>query len=226
MSRGTNWWIAAGLVCWLAATNAERARALEIAPAQGDSLCLEAHLSWTEAVPAFIADRLDRGIPSTLSVQIELWRVRAGWFDAHVETWERDYYLLRDPLSGAYRVRSEEGVATMDSLGAVRAYFAAEEVRLPVREPWCDERSIYRLAVAGVIRPLTAEDLGELEDWLGGETRARNGGVLGLPTGMFRVVRDLSGLGERRFSGESGRFRMRLEAGAGVSVIPISAISE
>lgn len=196
-------------------------RALSVTVSTTDSVSVVAHVSWPEALPDFIADRLERGIPSTLGVQVELWRERSAWYDTSVGVWIYEAQLAREPWSGAYALITSAGTTGADSLSTLRRLASELDLPLPLSDTTLDSTANYRVAVTAVIRPITASDLREVETWLGGELGSRRGPLLGIPRGLFGIVRDLSGLGDRREKARSGRFRL-VPKSQTVDVIPLA----
>lgn len=195
------------------------ARALSVTVSPTDSISVVAHVDWPDAVPDFIADRLERGIPSTLGVQVELWRERSAWYDTSVGSWIYEAQLAREAWSGAYALITLDGATNADSLSTLRRMASQLDLPLPLGGTPIDSNATYRVAVTAIVRPITASDLREVETWLGGELGTGRGPLLGIPRGLFGIVRDLSGLGDRREKARSGRFRL-VPTGGSVDVIP------
>lgn len=211
--RTARWWILSLLFA------AVRSYALEIVPASCESLCVSARITWQEALPTMVAERLERGIPASLAIQVGLWRERGGWFDSEVQAWEHRMQLQRDPLTERFRIRDEHGSYELRSLQELEARVRAQELEFPVQIEWCDGRSRYRLVAIAAVQPLTSRDVGELESWMGEAGGRGSPGLLGLPANLFGLVRDLSGLGERRTRAESEPFLLRLDVERGTATV-------
>lgn len=198
----------------------------------GDSLTVWVLVEWEEPLPGFVRTRLERGIPSTVGVRAELWRDRTGWFDANLAVSEFERKLVPDPWSSGYSVlapedpaapivgplpeRSATHVPTVDDLEDL---LSRHRLRIDLDPAWCDDASTYQILVVTSVRPLTADDVGEVEGWLRGGIDELPGGLLGLPRGLFGFVRDLAGLGERSYKGTSPRFRVATTPGGRVRVL-------
>ena len=67
----------------------------------------------------------------------------------------------------------------------------------------------YYLVIKAALKPLTAEDVDELEDWLAGEIAPEEHefGLLTLPKNFFGLVMDLTGFGDRNGVARSETFR-------------------
>ncbi len=178
-------------------------------------------LEWPEALPDFIAERLERGIPSTLGVQFDLWRDRSGWYDTNVATWVYEAQLLRDPWTGSYTVLTRDAMASADSLSELTEIVTHLRVPLPLEAERCDPEARFRLVATAVVRPLTARDLKEVEAWLSGELGSGRGALFGIPRGLFGIVRDLTGLGDRKEKTRSAQFRLRALPSGGIEVTPL-----
>lgn len=174
-------------------------------------------------MPAFIADRLERGIPSTLGVQIDLWRDRSVWYDEDVATWIYEAQLLRDPWTGSYTVVTQDSVAALDSLSGLIERVTHLRIPLPLESGKLDPDARYRLVATAVVRPLTARDLKEVEAWLSGELGSGRGPLFGIPRGLFGIVRDLTGLGDRKEKAQSEQFGLKALPDGGIEVTRASA---
>jgi hypothetical protein len=185
-----------------------RADAPTVFVAGGDSLSLWVLVHWDRPLPAFVEERLERGLPATVGVRAELVRLRAGWSDARLAAESVEMQVAKDPWDGSYILLDTRSTRGLDSLAAVRATLSRQKLRLALQPGWCDGTSFYRVEVTTFVAPLTARDASEVDSWLRGQIRGLGRGLLGIPRGLFGVVRDLSGLGERTAKGESARFRM------------------
>jgi hypothetical protein len=157
-----------------------------------------------------LEETLLQGMPATVTYEVGLWKRRAFWFDKLIVGMKNEHRVVFDPWREVFRVRSGIGIdartrsaPTLDSLQA--SIF--EVHRLPVSlltalEP----EGSYYVTVRVLIRPVTAEDLGEVEDWLSGEVKEPEGSTRGLPRYLFGITANLSGLGDRTAIVRSARF--------------------
>jgi hypothetical protein len=163
---------------------------------------------------ARVSESLARGMPATLVLHAELWRDRRGWFDRlessvdasvriRYEVWTETYLLERigaDPIV----VRSVDSVATV------------------LQRPWLlavgrvgqlNTTSRYYVVLTATLRPLTVEDLEEVEGWLSGEvgsgSKSGFGVVTEIPRTIFDTVRNVAGFGDQKARVMSGRFGLR-----------------
>jgi hypothetical protein len=151
---------------------------------------------------------LGEGVPATLTLIIDLWREKSGWWDALVVSQTRIFTFRRDLLQDEFVIRNPDGsetrVADRDSLAAYlenpHEVVLGEAARFP-------EGQEFYLSVKAVVRPLSVEEIERLDAWLSGDvTEGRGGGLLGFPRALVGLVVDLSGLGDRSAVGRSGLF--------------------
>lgn len=180
----------------------------------GDSLALQVRAELgAEVLPDFVRERLDRGIPATVGIQVDVWRTRAGWFDSRIGRVVQRFRLSRDPWSGAYLLEGPDGPVGADSLASLLDEMIDTPIRVPFPRHLALAENEHWVEVTAVTTPLSAQDLGEVEEWISGEIGGGSGSVFGVPGGVLRIVRDLTGLGDRRMAGRSARFRVALVAG-------------
>ncbi len=162
-----------------------------------------------------LEETLLRGMPATVTFEVGLWRRRSLWFDKLVLAIRSEHRVVYDPWAKAFRVRSggtprkERAVPSLDSLKS--ALFS--ERRLPlVSSAALDSMAGYYVSVRTTIRPLSAEDLGEVEDWLSGEVKGPSGPPKGVPGYLLGIAVNLSGLGDRTALAKSESFKPALLA--------------
>jgi hypothetical protein len=93
-------------------------------------------------------------------------------------------------------------VPTLDSLE--KRLFTQKRLPLALASA-LDSAATYYVSVRVLIRPLSPEDLSEVEDWLSGGEGAE-GGRRGLPDYLLGIAVSLSGLGDRTAIVKSERF--------------------
>ena len=206
-------WLACVVTVGLAGA-ADPVSALELAlapPRERDGrVVVEARPS--KVLDSRVAEGLARGMPATLVLHAELWRHRRGWFDRlessadasvriHYEVWSDSYLLERigaDPIV----------VGTVDSVATV------------LQRPWLlavgrvgelTVRSRYYVVLTATLRPLSVEDLEEVEGWLSGEVGSKRGfGVVTeIPRTIFDAVRNVAGFGDQKARAISAVFGLR-----------------
>jgi hypothetical protein len=160
-----------------------------------------------------ISQTLDRGMPVTVIVTIDVWQNRAGWFDRLVgeqtvvlrafrNAWSDDFTLRRgnepDRMIGDQHQLELEIARPM----RVRVVPAA---RLAPAER-------YYAIVTASVKPLTVEDLEAVEKWLSGEAKRSGkpgpGSLAKLPRYLVGVLANLSGFGDEVARWRSGNFTL------------------
>ena len=149
------------------------------------------------------------GFPLRLHYRLELWRVRASWFDQFVREASWDAVARHDPLADDF-VLIRQG-------GAVSRYATPEELAHALEIPYTvtlrpnGEGRFYFLARLEVTT-LNDTDLQELSRWLSGDVgpAVSGEGSLGeaLARGAQRVLVRLAGLPRQRLEARSPTFRI------------------
>jgi Domain of unknown function (DUF4390) len=154
-----------------------------------------------------LEETLFKGMPATVTYEVGLWKRRAFWFDKLVVAIRSEHKIVYDEWARSFRVRSgsrpprNRTAANLDSLRSE----VFSERRLPIAsEAALDSSSTYYVSVRVTLRPVAAEDLGEIESWLAGEKP--EDGAKGLPRYLLGLAVSLSGLGERTSLQKSERF--------------------
>jgi hypothetical protein len=189
---------------------------LLLAPA-APALALEAQLGpprerdghvWVDVTlddlfPARVQESLKRGMPATLQLHAELWRRRTGWFDRLESSYDATARMRYEVWNETYRV-DRAGAAslrfsTLDSLALV----LSRPLALPVgRIQALQPEQLYYVVVTATLKPLSVEDVEEVEGWLSGEVqekrRSRFGIITELPRSVFDAVRNFAGFGDQK----------------------------
>lgn len=157
-----------------------------------------------------LTETLLRGMPATITFEVGVWKRRTFWFDKLVLAMKSEHRVVYSPWDRTFRVRSGSTrkkprvVPTLDSL---ESYLFSER-RLPVAAiSSLDADARYYVSVRVTIRPLSPEDLDEVEDWLSGEVKNPNGPERGMPGYLLGIAANLSGLGDRTAIAKSEAFR-------------------
>lgn len=185
----------------------------------GDSLSIWIRIDWPDPLPAFVQERLEHGIPATIGVRVELWRIRTAWFDSHIATADAELKIVRDPWRGSFLLVDGDSTRAVNGLHSLIDNLSQWTLQLPIERGWNGTDSEFRVEAVCYVQPLTVDDAAEVENWLRGEIRGFGAGILGLPRGLFGIIRDLSGLGERRSRSTSRRFRLSVLPSGRVRVL-------
>ncbi len=150
-----------------------------------------------------VEQSLSRGMPATLELHTELWRRRRAWFDRLEGSYDVSFRIRYEVWNNWYRIERAGAPAltlgTLDSVStALSRPFSLPAGRLD-RLP--RDASCY-LVVTATLRPLSVEDVEEVEGWLSGEVetkrRAGFGVITELPRSVFDAVRNFAGFGDHR----------------------------
>ncbi|MEK7823882.1 MAG: DUF4390 domain-containing protein [Candidatus Eisenbacteria bacterium] len=192
------------------------ASALELAAGtpreRGGLLIVDARL--TEVFAPRVAESLTRGMPATLQVHAELWRRRSGWFDRLESSVDASVRIRYDVWTDSYLLE-RLGVApiVVDSIDSAATVLSRPWVLAVGRVGQLSAKGRYYVALSATLRPLTVEDLAEVEGWLSGEVedkrRAGFGVIAEIPRALFDAVRNVAGFGDQRARTASDDFRLK-----------------
>jgi hypothetical protein len=182
----------------------------------GGAVCVSYHVA--EPFTPKLRETLGKGMPAHVVYEVGVWRKRSFWFPKLVVAITSEHKVVYDDARGRYRVRSGTNpprsyeVPGLDSLQS--RLFVRERLPL-VPASDLDSSAGYYVSVRVLIRPLSPEDLSEVEDWLAGGAEPGLGGRRGIPDYLLGLAVSLSGLGDRTALVKSGKFRPAELAEAG-----------
>lgn len=154
------------------------------------------------------SSQLGEGVPATLTLVVDLWGVRDGWWDSLVASQNFSYRFRRDPGGEKYLVQDpDREMVEIRDRAALRTHLERpHEIALGQPEEFARGDRFY-LVVTATVRPLNLDDLEEIDAWLSGDVAGRQGGgLLGIPRALAGIVVDLSGLGDRSAAARSRTF--------------------
>jgi len=192
------------------------ASALELAtggPREREGLLIvDARLS--EVFAPRVAESLARGMPATLQVHAELWRRRRAWFDRLESSADASVRIRYDVWTDTYLLeRFGADPIVVDSIDSAAVVLARPWVLTVGRVGQLSATARYYVVLSATLRPLTVEDLAEVEGWLSGEVkdkrRAGFGVIAEIPLALFDAVRNVAGFGDERARAVSDDFRLR-----------------
>ncbi|HYM80814.1 MAG TPA: DUF4390 domain-containing protein [Candidatus Limnocylindria bacterium] len=160
-----------------------------------------------------VRESLDRGMPATLIVHSELWRRRQGWFDRLEESHDAQIRIRYQISKRSYRLdRAGVATRTVSTLDSVAAIFSGPFAVRVGRVGDLKSRASYYIAIATTLKPLSVEDVAEVEDWLSGEVADKRSAGLGvitqLPRALFDAVRNFAGFGDQHARTVSREFTL------------------
>jgi hypothetical protein len=159
-----------------------------------------------------VAESLARGMPATLQLRAELWRRRTAWFDRVERTFEGSIRIRYEVARKIFRVeRADAEPRLYGSLDSVRTALS-RSIALPVtRSDEIREGPKYYIVVTATLRPLSVEDVEEVEGWLSGEVKQGGSGIglfTALPRAVFDAVRNIAGFGDEQSRAVSEDFTL------------------
>ena len=168
----------------------------------------------TAVISPRVSESLGRGMPATLQLHVELWRRRSAWFDRLESSADASVRIRYDVWSDSYLLERAGALPiVVDSIDSAATVLSRPWV-LPVgRVGQLNAKSRYYLSLSATLRPLTVEDLAEVEGWLSGEVsekrRAGFGVITEIPRSLFDAVRNMAGFGDQRANAVSLDFRLK-----------------
>ncbi len=168
----------------------------------------------SEVLDARVEESLTRGMPATLDLHAELWRRRSGWFDRLESGFDVSLRLRYEVWNHTFHIeRAGARPLVLGSLDSV-AVVLGRPMALPIGR---GERLVpgarYYAVVTATLRPLSIEDVEEVEGWLSGEVadkrRAGFGVITELPRSAFDAVRNFAGLGDQRARARTEEVELR-----------------
>ncbi len=157
-----------------------------------------------------LEETLLQGMPATVAYEVGVWKRRTFWFDKSIVALKREHKVAYVPWAKSFRVRSGTGVGattrSVVSIDSLKAWLFEERRLAVVPAAALDSAGTYYVTVRVTIRPVTEEDLGEVEDWLAGESPDPDQTTRGLPRTLLGIAAGLSGLGDRTAHVKSERF--------------------
>jgi hypothetical protein len=202
------------VLAWLPLAGPSAALELELSPPRERRGYVFVDASVREPFGERVGESLRRGMPATVELKAELWRRRNGWFDRLESNFEARLRIQYEAWSEHYRIERAGAeairVSSLDSVAAVLSRpWALPVGRIGALKPGVR----YYVVVQAVLKPLSVEDVAEVEGWLSGEVRTQRGAGLGviteLPRSLFDAVRNFAGFGDRRTRATSGEFELQ-----------------
>jgi hypothetical protein len=160
-----------------------------------------------------VRESLGRGMPATLTLHSELWRRRSGWFDRLEEAYDATIRVRYEVWNRTFRVeRAGQPPVTVGGLDSVSLALAGPFAVRAGRVGTLRPGARYYVVVSTTLKPLSVEDVAEVEGWLSGEVadkrRAGIGVITELPRALFDAVRNFSGFGDQRSRAVSEDFEL------------------
>lgn len=161
-------------------------------------------------------DTIHRGIPTTVTYEVSLFRARSGWFDKVEASVTVSVSVRFDVVQERYVIQRDgrrELVSNQDEM--IRRLLEQKSVPL-ARLVGLRGSARHYVAVRARLSSVNLQQIQEIEDFLDGKipgdgagagTEEGNGnGVLDVPEKLFGFVASLAGLGDETWEAESIRF--------------------
>lgn len=203
--------IAGALLVGLLATPAAAFEIASLSVARGESAQLWITTRLATPLEPRVQRSLERGMPATLVLHAELWRHRTGWFDRMERSADAVVRLRHDVWRKEWRLE-RSGAAPLvmrgvDSLSLALSRPLAME--LPGLDRVPADANCY-VVLTALVKPLSVEDVAEVEGWVSGEVRDQRragfGIITQLPRSVFDAVRNFTGFGDSRDTATSADF--------------------
>ena len=193
--------LAGALLVLLVAAPAHALEIITVTTSRDESGHLWVMTRLDDPVEARIERSLLRGMPATLQLHAELWRRREGWFDRLERSTDAGLRLRYDVWKEEWRI--ERAGAPPVLLGSIDSLEIALSRPIALVIPGLDrvppDGRCY-VVVTVTVKPLSVEDVQEVEGWLSGEVKDQGsagfGVVTQLPRSFFDAVRNFTGFGD------------------------------
>jgi hypothetical protein len=203
--------LAAALLALLAAAPARAIEFAGVSPSREPDGRISVTFRLTDPLEDRVEQSLGRGMPATLMLHAELWRKRNGWFDRVERSVDATVRLRYDVWTQEWRLERPGlpafSVSSVDSLEDVLSRPIA--LTFPPTERLAPGALCF-VVLSATVKPLSVEDVEEVEGWLSGEVRDQRGAGIGaitaLPRSLFDAVRNFAGLGDSRARAVSAEF--------------------
>jgi hypothetical protein len=154
-----------------------------------------------------MVETLARGLPATLTYEIQLWKERRVWMDKLTQVNTLSYKIKYDPWEDGYSIQTKRGTspALLDIEHVERTLCFHVRAKAGSVEA-IDPNATHYVVIRATMRPLSAEDIDRVETWLSDGKPQGKRGITAVPGYLFDVIVGLSGLGDEAVSGRSETF--------------------
>ncbi len=123
-----------------------------------------------DSLPQRLTDYMDKGVPVSFEYEIELWKVRRGWFDGRIGSFDLEYHVRYDTWSKKYTIVQVDPNQVIEHiLSDPRGLYDLISECGPVRFSADDTAASFYLVGVLSIKVLTLSSFREVESWLKGE---------------------------------------------------------
>ena len=156
-----------------------------------------------------IVETLTRGLPATLNYEIQLWKERRMWLDKLVQVNALTYRIRYDPWEDGYRIETRKGRSpAVFDIEHVERSLCVRVKTLVVSTNAIEPQATYYILIRATMRPLSPEDVDQVETWLSDGKPEGKRGITAVPGYLFDVLVSLSGLGDEAVSARTRPFQL------------------
>jgi hypothetical protein len=171
--------------------------ALEIEKIEKDSGFLTVTFDAQGLFSPRIVETLTRGLPATLNYEIQLWKERKMWLDKLVQVNTLTYRIRYDPWEDGYRIETRKGRSpAVFDIEHVERSLCVRVKTLAANMNAIEPTAVYYVLIRATMRPLSAEDVDQVETWLSDGKPEGRRGITAVPGYLFDLIVSLSGLGD------------------------------
>jgi hypothetical protein len=136
--------------------------------ANADTIVTECAL--VDSIPQRLSDYIDKGVPVSFEYRIELWKVRRGWFDHRIGSFELNYKVRYDTWSKKYTVVQIDPHQVIEHILSDRRGLYDLVSECGPLSFLAEDTSAHLYLVGTLsIKVLTLSSFREVESWLKGE---------------------------------------------------------
>jgi hypothetical protein len=154
-----------------------------------------------------IVETLTRGLPATLNYEIQLWKERRMWLDKLIQVNALTYRIRYDPWEDGYRIETRRGRSpAVFDMEHVERSLCVQVRTLVASVNAIEPAATYYILIRATMRPLSPEDVDQVETWLSDGKPEGRRGITAVPGYLFDLIVSLSGLGDEAASAKSQPF--------------------
>ncbi|MCX5800229.1 MAG: DUF4390 domain-containing protein [Candidatus Eisenbacteria bacterium] len=154
-----------------------------------------------------MVETLTRGLPATLTYEIQLWKKRRLWMDKLTQVNTLSYKIRYDPWEDGYRIQTKNGSsASLLDIGHVERSLCVHAMAKAGSVDAIDPTATHYVVIKATMRPVSAEDIDQVESWLSDGKPEGRRGITAVPGYLFDVIVGLSGFGDEAVSARSQPF--------------------
>jgi hypothetical protein len=156
-----------------------------------------------------IVETLRRGLPATLTYEIQLWKERRMWMDKLAQVNTLSYKIRYDPWEEGYRIQTRRGSSpALFDIEHVERSLCTQARALVGNVGAIEPTATHYIVIRATMRPLSPEDVDKVETWLSDGKPEGRRGITAVPGYLFDLIVGLSGLGDEAVSARTQSFQL------------------